>query len=77
LIVLLTEEKKEIINKEYTIDKIWSIGGESVGIMAIGSGEFGVYRQTFGGVGSREDEEQTDMRFTLRRFGFLEGFVCQ
>jgi hypothetical protein len=54
----LTEEKKEIINKEYTIDKIWSIGGESVGIMAIGSGEFGVYRQTFGGVGSREDEDK-------------------
>jgi hypothetical protein len=26
------DRRKKIINKEYTIDKIWSIGGESIGI---------------------------------------------
>jgi hypothetical protein len=35
------DRKKAIIDREYTINKIWSLGGDTDGIMVTGFGELG------------------------------------
>jgi hypothetical protein len=49
----IDRRKKAIIDREYTINKIWSLEVTLDGIMVTGFGELGIYRQNVWGVGSR------------------------
>jgi hypothetical protein len=63
----IDRRKKAIIDREYTINKIWSLGGDTGWYYGDWLWEWGIYRQNVWGCRPEEDE-QTDMKFIAETF---------
>jgi hypothetical protein len=65
----------ELIDREFTINKIWSIGGDSGWYYRLAL-ELTALLINYTVVWAPDEEELTDTIYILERW-ILEGFVCQ
>jgi hypothetical protein len=66
----------ELIDQEFTINKIWSIGGDSGWYYEIGSGTYMALLINYTVVWAQTRKNQ-QTRYILETLWILEVFVCQ